>query len=185
MQYKSEEFSPEIMEVLFEYGHRRNIKAHETLSHIGETCNSTYLVLSGGFLNRFYNEDSEVLRTISFHLPNHRPFMTQGDSFFSRKASSYELKAFQNSDILVFTRSVIEQMRQKPFVAQFYDEMIIDAFQYENEFKSRLLTYNSKEFYQYLGKEFPEVVQTVPSKYIAEFIGISPEWLSKLRQKEE
>jgi hypothetical protein len=111
--------------------------------------------------------------------------MTQGDSFFSRKASSYELKAFQNSDILVFTRSVIEQMRQKPFVAQFYDEMIIDAFQYENEFKSRLLTYNSKEFYQYLGKEFPEVVQTVPSKYIAEFIGISPEWLSKLRQKEE
>ena len=185
MKNKSEEISPEIMEALFQYGHRRNVKTHETLAHIGETSNSTYFVLSGGFLNRFYNEDSEVLRTISFHLPTHHPFMTQGDSFFSRKASSYEIKAFQNSDILVFTRGIIEQMTQEPFLAEFYNKMIIDAFHYENEFKSRLLTYNSKAFYQYLGKEFPDIVQTVPSKYIAEFIGISPEWLSKLKHKEQ
>ena len=185
MKNKSEEISPEIMKALFQYGQRRNIKAHETLAHIGETSNSTNFVLSGGFLLRFYNEDSEVLRTISFHLPTHRPFVTQGDSFFSRKASHYEIKAFQNSDILVFTRGVIEQMTQEPFIAEFYNKMIIDAFHYENEFKSRLLTYNSKAFYQYLGKEFPEILQTVPSKYIAEFIGISPEWLSKLRQKEQ
>ena len=185
MKNKSEEISPEIMEALFKYGHRRNIKTHEILAHIGETSNSVYYVLSGGFLKRFYNEGSEVLRTISFHLPTHRPFMTQTDSFFSRNASYYEIKAFQNSDILVFNRSIIEQTMQETFIAEFHYKMIIDALHYENEFKARLLTYNSKQFYQYLGDEFPEIVQTVPSKYIAEFIGISAEWLSKLRQKEQ
>lgn len=175
---------PNLLQLLHEYGTPQTVKTHETLIQVGEQCHHIYYVTKGGFLRRFYNENSSVFRTISFHLSNHRPFMTLNESYFAMKPSLYEIKAFQPAEVLVFKRGLIEEMNQKhTFLQEFYHAKILEALIFENEFKARLISYSSKEFYDYLCEEYPQIVRQVPSKYIADVMRISPEWLSKLKQK--
>lgn len=184
MEHKSSSTDEQVMELLHQYGTIQRLKALEILIHPGETCDKIYYVLKGGFLRRFYNDKSEIFRTISFHLPIHRPFVTVNENFFAQKPSSYEIKAFQASEILVLKRPVIDDMTKKyPLLQEFSNRRIMETLIYENEIKARLISYSSKELYNYLCEEHPAIIQNVPSKYIAEFMSISPEWLSKLRQQ--
>lgn len=174
----------QVMELLHEIGTKQSLKSLEVLIHEGEECDKIYFVLKGGFLRRFYNDKSEIFRTISFHLPNHRPFMTINENYFAQKPSSYEIKAFQASEVLVLQRQLIDEMTVKyPFLETYGQNRIMETLIYENEIKARLISYSSKELYEYLCKEHPAIIKNVPSKYIAEFMSISPEWLSKLRQQ--
>lgn len=175
---------PKLLALFHQHGTKQIVKTHETLIHPGEQCNSIYFVVKGGFLRRFYNESSAIFRTISFHLPTHRPFMTLNESYFAKKPSFYEIKAFQQSEILIFKRELVEKMSKTySFVQDSHNAWILEALIFENEFKSRLISFSSKEFYTYLCDEYPEIVKHVPSKYIADVMRISPEWLSKLKQK--
>lgn len=184
MNHYSASVPSSLLKLLHEYGTLKSLKTHEILIRVGEQCNQIYYVIKGGFLRRFYNENSSVFRTISFHLSDHRPFMTLNESYFAQKPSFYEIKAFQQSEVLVFQRELIEKMYQTHALLQdFYQAKILEALIFENEFKSRLISYSSKEFYNYLCEEYPQIIQQVPSKYIADVMRISPEWLSKLKQK--
>jgi len=167
---QAQDIPAKVMELMHRYGEKRKLKTLETLVHVGEHCNSIFFVLKGGFLKKFYNEKSEVRRTISFHLPTHRPFITIAESYFHQKPSYYEIKAFRNSEILVFKKSL-------SIIESFHYKKIVDVLIYENELKSRLITYNSADFYEYLCENYSEIIQQVPSKYIAEFMRISPGWL--------
>lgn len=184
MNLSQPELSPEIISLLHQYGKKQEFKTHEILARVGEQCNTVYYVQKGGFLRRFYNEHSNILRTISFHLPTHRPFMTLNESYFAQKPSLYEIRAFRQSEVLLFSRELIDEMNAKhDFLRTFNHQWILGTLLFENEFKARLISYSSKEFYEYLCQEYPELIKEVPSKYIAEVMRISPEWLSKLRQK--
>ncbi|MEL6670459.1 MAG: hypothetical protein AAFP08_15920, partial [Bacteroidota bacterium] len=68
-------------------------------------------------------------------------------------------------------------------IARFYHDVVITAMVEENEVKTKLIAYSSREKYDFILQEMPTVIQKVPSKYIAEFCGISAEWLSKLRKQ--
>lgn len=184
MENGNSNINPEIGQLLHQYGFKRKLKAQEILVEVGAQCDEIFYVLKGGFLRRFYNEQSDIFRTISFHLPSHRPFMTVNESYFGNIPSHYEIKAFQSSEVLSFSKTLIQEMyEQYSFLQKFYDTKIIEALLYENEFKARLISYSSKEFYQYLCEEHQEIIKNVPSKYIAEIMRISPEWLSKLKHK--
>ena len=181
---QAQDIPPKVMELMHRYGEKRKLKTLETLVHVGEHCNSIFFVLKGGFLKKFYNEKSEVRRTISFHLPTHRPFITIAESYFQQKPSYYEIKAFRNSEILVFKKSLSKKVLEEyDFIESFHYKKIVEVLIYESELKSRLITYNSAEFYEHLCENYPEIIQQVPSKYIAEFMRISPGWLSKLKAK--
>jgi hypothetical protein len=61
--------------------------------------------------------------------------------------------------------------------------MLTQALQEENDFKLKIISYSTERLYSYLIEHCPEVIQKVPSKFIAEFMGISSEWLSKLKHR--
>lgn len=184
MADQSININPKIVELLHQYGVKQTLKAHEVLIPANQECNHIYYVIKGGFLRCFYNDKSDVLRTISFHLPTHRPLMTVNENYFANKPSSYEIRAFQSSEVLSFKKELVNEMSQKnQMIQDFRNDRIMKTLIYENEIKARLISYSSKELYEYLCEEHPEIIKNVPSKYIAEFMSISPEWLSKIRQQ--
>jgi len=68
-------------------------------------------------------------------------------------------------------------LEEYDFIESFHYKKIVEVLIYESELKSRLITYNSAEFYEHLCENYPEIIKQVPSKYIAEFMRISPGWL--------
>jgi len=68
-------------------------------------------------------------------------------------------------------------------VHTFYQNLIINMLLIESDLKSKLICFDAEDLYKYLINAYPELIINVPSKYIAEFMSISPQWLSKIKRR--
>ena len=162
----------------------KRIKSGTALLMPGSICTHVYFVVSGGFVCRYFNENLEVPKTINFYLEDLHPFMACVDSYFTQQPTSCELLAIRESVVLRMSKKRLDALLRDHSVLQnFYDNLVIQALVEENELKLKIISLNAEQLYQYLLEELPAVIQKVPSKYIAEFMGISAEWLSKLKKR--
>ena len=164
----------------------RRVKSNTILLMPGNTCTHVYFVVSGGFVCRYFNENLEIPKTINFYLDDLHPFMACVDSYFSQQPTACELRAVRDSVVLSMSKKNLDAMIQSnPVLQGFYDTLVIQALVEENELKLKIISHNAEQLYQYLLDELPTVIQKVPSKYIAEFMGISAEWLSKVKRRKK
>jgi CRP-like cAMP-binding protein len=164
----------------------RRVKSNSILLMPGNTCTHVYFVVSGGFVCRYFNENLEIPKTINFYLDDLHPFMACVDSYFSQQPTACELRAVRDSVVLSMSKKNLDAMIQSnPVLQGFYDTLVIQALVEENELKLKIIAHNAEQLYQYLLDQLPAVIQKVPSKYIAEFMGISAEWLSKVKRRKK
>jgi len=164
----------------------RRVKSNSILLLPGNICTQVYFVVSGGFVCRYFNENLEIPKTINFYLDDLHPFMACVDSYFSQQPTACELRAVRDSVVLSMSKKNLDAMMQSnPVLQGFYDSLVIQALVEENELKLKIIAHNAEQLYQYLLDELPAVIQKVPSKYIAEFMGISAEWLSKVKRRKK
>lgn len=162
----------------------QEVKSQQLLVMPGEICDKIFFVLEGGFVCRYVDEANEVEKTINFYLDNLHPFMSCVDSFFSELPTRCELRAISGAKVLVLSKKDLQLLMSEDMALfKFYHSMVTKALQEENDLKLKLIAYTSEQLYQYLIGQLPVVIQRVPSRFIAEFMGISPEWLSKLKHR--
>ena len=161
----------------------QNVKTNKVLINYGEKCQHIFFVLRGGFVMQLLKEEDGSERTINFYLENFQPFMTVPQSFFQNTPSICKLSAIKNSDILAFPKNgLLELVEQHQAIKDFYQTQIIAALLSELDFRMKLLSLSPQKIYKLLIADYQEVVQNVSSRHIANFIGISPEWLSNLKR---
>ena len=176
--------APESLQRMREEIKVRTLKSKENLILPGEICKHTYLVVQGGFVCRHVHGETGEAKTINFYLENLHPVMACVDSYFTQVPTQCELKSITQSTVMMMPKATVDALRAvDDHFAAFYHDVVITALVEENEVKTKLIACSSKEKYQFIVDEMPMVIQTVPSKYIAEFCGISPEWLSKLKKQ--
>lgn len=160
------------------------VKTKDTLLLPGEICKNAYLVAQGGFVCRYIHEQTGFAKTINFYLPDLHQLMACVDSYFTQVPTNCELKAITDSVVVALPKVAIDALKEKDrYFNQFYHDSMITVIVEENELKTKLIAYSAKEKYDFILQEMPSVIQKVPSKYIAEFCGISAEWLSKLKKQ--
>ena len=181
---QSSNISFDQIEKIISKGKLLHIKSQTLLVQPGTICDKIYFVLKGGFVVRYINKELEIEKTINFYLEDFHPFMSCVDSYFSETKTHCELRAITNSEVMEFHKKDIDAIMLEDIeFFKFYHLMVTQALQEENDFKLKIISYSSERLYSYLIKHCPEVIRKVPSKYIAEFMGISPEWLSKLKNR--
>lgn len=164
------------------HGKERMVKPSECLVNIGERCDRAFLILDGGFVCQNYNAEIDRLRTINFHLKTFHPIMTVIHSFYSETISDCQLKAISRSKVLsVPKKTILKHAEGDASLREAYVQETIYALLAINEFHTKLITLNTKAMYDYLATSHREIVQKIPAKYIAEFMGVSAEWLSRIR----
>ncbi|MEO0895332.1 MAG: hypothetical protein AAFY71_02855 [Bacteroidota bacterium] len=160
-----------------------DLKSKENLMIPGEICRHIYLIVRGGFVCRYIHEKTGSANTINFYLEDLHPLMAPLDSYFTATPTHCEIKAISPSTVIALTKDTVDVLRERDkYFSRFYHDVVITAMVEENELKTKLIAYSAKEKYDYILQEMPSVSKKVPSKYIAEFCGISPEWLSKLKK---
>ncbi len=182
---KNEGLSESLVEAIFAISTLKNIKAQEVIVSHGQVCSEMYYVLNGGFICSHWNDKNDSERTVNFYLNEFQPFMTCLESFINETISDFSLKAFQNSTILIFQKEkLFDLIDQNDALKSFYLKQITQVMIAENDFRVKLITLSPEEMYNHITEKYPAVTMNVPSKYIAEFIGISAEWLSKIKRKD-
>jgi len=174
----------ETIEKIMGLGKLVKVKSQTKLVRHNQVCTKVYLVLKGGFVCRFIDEALEIEKTINFFFPDFHPFMTCVDSFFSGTKTQCEIRCISNAEVIEFDKKDIETLIfQDLQLLQIYHALVTTALQEINDFEMKIIAYSSERLYNYLITTHPIIIQQVPAKYIAEFMGISSEWLSKLKHR--
>ncbi len=181
----SHKIKPASINILMATGKIIAVKKRTKLIQVGDVCDKGFFIIDGGFISRIYNTKTKKSRTQNFFLDDFNPFMSCEDSYFTGDKTHTDLLAIKDSLIIQFTKQDLERVtdEHKDLAKFFQNYILVNALKQESELRKILNAYSKEEIYTYLIEKCNSVVKNVPSKYIAEFIGISAEWLSKTKRK--
>ena len=156
-------------------------KRKEILTTAGEREKYLYFV-NEGVQRVFYNDESGREATIVFtYAPSFGGVL---DSFMSQKPSAYNYETLTQSKFLKITFDELNGvMKQYPAIESMILQGITQAMSGVLERLVELQCYLSEEKFRTLLKRSPHILQLVPHKYLANYLGIDATNFSKLLNK--
>ncbi|MEL6190537.1 MAG: Crp/Fnr family transcriptional regulator [Bacteroidota bacterium] len=159
------------------------VKKGEELVQYYSVSTDLFFVLKGSFVVSQITEQGDS-KAVWFHFDDVFEYVGSPDSLFSGESTKYEIKALEDGKVIKFPKEVIDVwVKTYPSFNQIFIETIVHDFITIYDARSSLLTYSTLEFLQYTQEKFPFILEKLPAHYIADFLGITPEWYSKLKKK--
>ena len=159
-----------------------SIRKGELLIRAGSICQNAYLIKKGLFMNQYVNENGHECVT-GFSSEEQYPFLST-TGYFTQEPTGFEVKALDRGELLSFSRTDIDRLSHNypPFATFYQNVMLMLISKLYNMFAVRQ-TSSSEEFLRYLYAHQQWIVNRVPDKYIAQYMGISDSWYCKLKKR--
>ena len=152
-----------------------NLAKNNFLLEEGQVCQSLYFLYEGSV--RIYMIDSESDEH-THELLTANDWIIDYGSFTSQKPSGYFIQAFHESKILELNVYALHALIKAS--ASFFRLGKVLGHEFPDyPYKNSLLS--PRERYASLLASKPMVIQTFPMKYIASYLGMRPETLSRIR----
>lgn len=159
---------------------RRFLKKGEFILREGEVCNHVTFI-NKGFV-RVYNIIRDEELTINFGFDGN--YVTDYSSFVSRHPSLDFIVAMEDLEVLQLNYADMNSAYEKYPVWQKFGRLIAEYILiFVVERNRSLLFQTPEERYLSLMKDRPKVIANVPLKFIASYLGITPEALSRIRRR--
>jgi len=153
-------------------------KRKTILTAAGETERHLYFVLDG-LQRAFYVGDDQKEATIVFTYPH--SFSGVADSFLTQTASNYFFETLTASKFLRTTYKQLEELMNKfTAIQQLVLKLTAFALKGVLERQIEIQSFSAEEKFRSLLKRSPHVLQIIPHKYLASYLGIDPATFSKL-----
>lgn len=147
----------------------------------GEVCNFEGYI-NKGCVRTFYIDENGFEVTLMFSVEDW--WVGDVGSFYEQKPSMLFIETLEECEIMMFNIITKEMLlKEIPKFERVFRLLIQRSL---SAMTSRLITTISKpaqEKYLEFIKKYPSIPQRVPQHYIASYLGISPEFLSKVRAK--
>jgi CRP-like cAMP-binding protein len=158
----------------------KSLKKKELLLKEGQVC--TFIAfLNAGVLREYsFQHDKEI--TVDFVGENQ--FTSDYQSFILKTPSKQYLEAITDVALLILKKDAVDGLFDKYKVWERFGRLIIEKVFCNVEAKrKRIITTTHEEQYRDFVASYPEIIQQVPQYYIASYLGLTPEHLSRLRKK--
>lgn len=159
----------------------RTVKKRTKLLHIDEIENHISFISSG--IVRFLipkEEDKEV--TFGFCFDNE--FVSAYDSFLTRKPSLYELETLTKVTMWSMSYDDLQEVYRNTKIGNTLGRISSERlFLIKSKREQSLLNETAEERYLNLFKERPNLIKQIPLKYIASYIGVTAQALSRIRRR--
>lgn len=159
---------------------RKALYKNEIITKQGATENYLSFIESG--IVRFYipNDDDELTFNFSFN----KEFTCAYDSFLTQTPSEYELQALTETIVWQISYNNLQKVYAHTKVGNYLGRLASEKlFLAKSKRELSLLKYSAKERYLHLFNEQPDILKLIPLKYIASYIGITPQGLSRIRKQ--
>lgn len=159
---------------------RKEYKKKDIILKTGETDNYLSFV-EQGTARLFFAKDNKDL-TIRFVFKYQ--YLTAFDSFTQRTPSRCNIEALTDMVVWQIHHDDLQEIYKKSSVGNLIGRRMIE-YLYVEKLKREFsfLSETAEERYLKLLKEQPELFQAVPLKYIASYMGITPQALSRIRKR--
>lgn len=158
-----------------------SLKSKEFLLKEGKICKAIYFV-EKGCLRMFYINNKAEEQTFQFALENW--WMTDFFSFIDQTPSEYNIQAIEKSEILFIDSHTQDKLLCELPQLERYFRIVLQRVSAANQVRLKNIYELSKEeIFHNFNSSFPEFVQRVPQYMLASYLGISAEYVSRLRKK--
>lgn len=105
-------------------------------------------------------------------------------SYTKQIPSIYTTRALTESEVLLLPRLAFDELLERvPKIERYFRILFQNSLVTHQDRLMQNLSATAEERYITFGKKYPSLEQYVPQKYIASYLGITPEFLSKIRRK--
>lgn len=168
-----------LVNTLFNGGKVEQFEKGAYLLTQGQICQKKWFI-KAGLAKAFFITNEGEEKIIGFHLEG--TLMTQLDSYELTKVSDIYIEAIEPLKVISLSKRLEFQLLQYPEYVQFqyllHKELLLEAYQIQRQIN----TVDGKRRYLFLMEHFPSILHRVKLKDIANFMGISQERLSRIRQ---
>ncbi|GAB3541898.1 Crp/Fnr family transcriptional regulator [Pontibacter brevis] len=157
---------------------RVQLSRYSFLIQQGQVEQGLYFVTSGGLRIYFPLPDEEIC--VGFSYPGN--LVVSFPSFVDGKPSAYYIQALKRSELLGISKADFMQlMAEHPSIKRFWYEELEKALVDKIEREVNLLLPEPEQRLQRVMRRSPQLFQHIPKKYIASYLRMSPETLSRLK----
>lgn len=158
------------------------VRKGDYLLRTGEVCQGAYFINRGLFINLYINEKGDESVT-GFASDTMYPFLS-AIGYFTKTPSEFEIKAIEDGELLYFARDHIENLsRRYPLFASYYQNVMLTIISKLYMMFAVRQSCTSEEFLRYLYNHALWIINRIPDKYIARYMGISQSWYCKLKKR--
>jgi CRP-like cAMP-binding protein len=159
----------------------KTFKAKTVLVNAGEISKYSYFVNSG-LLRSFNINDNIVEHVLSFACEG----WWIGDiySLISKKPGNLFIEVLEDAEVVLLTReSQNELFTEIPKLERFFRILTENSLVAHQERLMDNLSLTAEERFDKFCKRYPTIIQRVPQKQIASYIGVTPEFFSKMKAR--
>jgi CRP-like cAMP-binding protein len=173
--------SPQEQELFLSKTETRHYKAKTILLNAGEVCKNSYFVNSG-VLRSFNINDNIVEHVMSFACQGW--WISDMYSLISQKPGNLFIEVIEDAEVVLLSKENQEQLYHDiPKLERFFRILTENALVANQQRIMDNLSLSAEERFEKFSKKYPSLMQQVPQKQIASYIGVTPEFFSKMKSK--
>lgn len=161
-----------------EFCELKTFRKNEIIKAAGTIENSGYFILQGAGAVRVWKGDQMVC--LDFMLEH--DFFGDTMSLYTGAPSPVETFALEDSTMLKISRENIQNLKETPTGQLLFMVAAEDDYVKKQQQQIDLLLKSAEERYRDLEEQRPELILRLPQKYIASYLGITAQSLSRLRR---
>ncbi|RKE57110.1 Crp/Fnr family transcriptional regulator [Sphingobacterium detergens] len=146
----------------------------------GEVCRHVGFIIRG--MMRYYINDDGEDKTYGFG--KELDFVCNNESFIPQKPSVQRIQALEDCHLLVISYDNLQLFYSGLKNGERFGRIIIEqVFIQTLQGLNSLYTDSPELRYEKFMKDYPDLLQRIPQYYIASFIGVKPQSLSRIRKR--
>lgn len=159
----------------------RKVPKKTMLLHEGDICNFEAFIIKG-CIRSYYIDEHGAEVTLQFAIEDW--WVSDIASFHEHRPSDFFIETLEDCELLVLTPETKEQaLQQVPKLERMFRLMVQKNLAVLQNRFFKTVTATAQEKYLAFIEQYPTIPQRVAQHYIASYLGISAEFLSKVRTK--
>jgi CRP-like cAMP-binding protein len=151
---------------------------NEMILREGETCTNIYWVVKGLVRQFYYKNGKEVTE----YMATENSIVMCIESLFLEQPTHLQIKAIEPSILIAIPKADLEAVAMKSVNIQILYRKILEESLILSQIHADMLRFESaQDRYQKLIKRQPQLVLRAPLVYIASYLQMTPETLSRVR----
>ncbi len=164
----------------YQYFEPGSFPKNTIVEQAGKTPLYQYFIVTG-IMRNFHTDDLGC--EITTDINNDSRFFTSYNHFVNRTISNENIECITECNLLRIKRDDVDILYSKSIILHKYTILLLQkVFEEERERIKELTTLTAKQRYLKFISNNPNVIKSVPLQYIASYLGIKPETISRIRR---
>ena len=168
-------------ELLLSLTSTETFKAKTILLNAGEISKQTYFVNAG--ILRSFNINDNIIEHV-LHFACEGWWIGDMYSYIAEKPGNLFIEVLEDAEVVIITKENHQKLYQEiPKLERFFRILAENSLVAHQERLMDNLSLTAEERFEKFCSKYPTLIQKVPQKHIASYIGVTPEFFSKMKAR--